>query len=144
LAEHRADGRVSIFPVVARERALALLYAWGTVQGSALELLSQMAAAVWGEMVTPAATQAPVAPLELVRIAPVPAPRKARPWEDLPPDEQQIHLRAQRFARVQAADLRLREPDAVQSGRAQKNLYETLKGQIDAARSAYRKTYFAT
>jgi len=157
LAGHRADGRVSIFPVVARERAVALVYAWGTVQGSALELLSQVAAAVWSDVWSDVWSEiAPAeAPVELVRIAPapvmatpaeapVPAPRKPASWEDLPAGEQQIHLRAQRFARVQAAELRLREADAVQAGRAQKNVYETLRQQIDGARTAFRKAYFAT
>lgn len=152
LAGHRADGRVSIFPVVVRERVAALVYGWGTVQGSALELLSQVAGAVWSEISTP---PAPVAPPELVRIAPAPAqstplvvptvptPPAVSAWDRLPPGEQQIHLRAQRVARVQAAELRLREADAVQSGRAQHNLYAALRQPIDAARAAFRKTFFA-
>jgi len=150
LAGHGPDGRVSIFPVVVRESVPALLYAWGTVQGSALELLSQVAAAVWSEISIP---PAPVAPPELVLIAPAPAPAPAVPtappppatsaWDRLPPGEQRIHLRAQRFARVQAAELRLREADAVQSGRAQHNLYDALRAPIDAARTAFQKSFFA-
>jgi hypothetical protein len=153
LADHPPDGRVSIFPVVVRERVAALVYAWGTVQASALELLSQVAGAVWSEISIP---PAPVAPPELVRIAPAPAepltppeapgappPPAASAWDGLPPREQQIHLRAQRFARVQAAELRLREADAVQSGRAQHNLYAALRQPIDAARAAFRKNFFA-
>jgi hypothetical protein len=115
--------------------------------------LSQVAAAVWSDVWSEIAPSP--APVELVRIAPAPAvatlaevaapaPRKVASWEDLPAGEQQIHLRAQRFARVQAAEMRLREADAVQAGRAQKNLYETLRQQIDGARTAFRKAYFAT
>ncbi|SPF56784.1 conserved hypothetical protein [Candidatus Sulfopaludibacter sp. SbA4] len=145
LAGHRPDGRVSIFPVVVRERVPALVYAWGTAQGSALELLSQVAAAVWSEISVP---PAPAAPPELVHIepAPAPAPAPAPPasaWEQLPPGEQEIHLRAQRFARVRAAELRLDQVDAVQWGRTRHDIYGALREPIDAARAAFRKSFFA-
>ena len=68
-----------------------------------------------------------------------PPPPAASAWDGLPPREQQIHLRAQRFARVQVAEMRLREADAVQSGRAQHNLYAALRQPIDAARAAFRE-----
>ncbi|PWU01757.1 MAG: hypothetical protein C5B51_22215, partial [Terriglobia bacterium] len=40
VAGHTAEGRAFIYPVVVAERVLALLYAWGNVQGSALELFT--------------------------------------------------------------------------------------------------------
>jgi len=150
LCGHGADGRAWIFPVVVRERVLALVYAWGQVEGSAVELLSQVAAAVWSEIsiAAPAAARQ-----ELVTIAPAPtpaavaesapAPAAGPGWDGLPPGEEQIHLRAQRVARVQAAEMRLREADAVQAGRAQRNLYEALREPIDAARERFRKSFFA-
>jgi hypothetical protein len=135
LAGHPPDGRVSIFPVVVRDRVSALLYAWGTVDGPAIELLAQAAAAVWTAMPDPAAP-------ELVTIAPAP-PQPQSPWDRLPVGEQPIHLRAQRFARVQVAGMRLFEADAVQAGRAGSNLYDTLRRSIDAAREAFRQSFFA-
>jgi hypothetical protein len=141
---HPSDGRVSIYPVVVRESVPALIYAWGTVQGSVIELLAQVAAAVWS------AIPEPVVPSELIAIAPapaipepVPAPAPAMTWETLSPEDQQIHLRAQRFARVQVAEMRLFEGDAVKSGRTQRNLYEVLQKSIDAAREAFRNQFFA-
>ena len=137
LLGHPPDGRVSIFPVVVRDRVPALLYAWGSVQGSAVELLTQVAAAAW------IATPEPPAPApELVTIEPAP-PRPASAWDRLPPGEQRIHLRAQRFARVQAAGMRLFQADAVRAGRAGRNLYDTLRKSIDAGREAYRTLFFA-
>ena len=121
LLRHPPDGRVSIFPVVVRDRVPALLYAWGSVQGPAVELLTQVAAAAWTAISGP------------------PAPA----WDRLPPDEQRIHLRAQRFARVQAAEMRLFQADAVLAGRAGRNLYDTLRNSIDAAREASRQSFFA-
>ena len=46
-------------------------------------------------------------------------------------------------ARVQVAEMRLFEADAVQSGRAQRSLYEALRHPIDAAREIFRHTFFA-
>jgi hypothetical protein len=145
---HPADGRVFLYPVVVRDRVAALIYAWGTVQGSVLELLTQVAAAVWSGI------PEPVTPSELIAIAPAPVageparaadePAHTVTWESLSADDQQIHLRAQRFARVQVAEMRLFESDAVQSGRIQRNLYEALRKSIDAARETFRNQFFAS
>jgi len=139
---HAQDGRVSIFPVVARERVPALIYVWGPADVSGLELLAQVAAGVWTELDRPE-------PAELVQIAPAaaaaeePSKKQGSEWEQLSPEEQQIHLRAQRYARVQAAEMRLFDPDVVQNGRSAKNLYELLRDPIDRARETFRKRFFA-
>ena len=140
LLAHAPDTRVSIFPVVAGERVAALVYCWGTVQVAALELLAQVASAVWSAI--------PVPPPQLVSIAMAadPPPVQAKPaaaWQELPPAEQQIHLRAQRFARVQAAEMRLYHAEVVQVGRSRRNLYEALRQPIDDARQAFRAQFFA-
>jgi hypothetical protein len=137
LAGHAAGERVSIFPLVVRDRVAALLYAWGHVQGSALELLAQAAALAWSAV--------PVAaPAVLVAIsAPPRAEEPASAWDRLSAEEQQIHLRAQRFARVQTAEMRLLEPEAVRSGRAGKDLYRALETRIEDAREKFRRTFFA-
>jgi len=140
LAPHGAEDRASIFPLVVENRVPALLYAWGDVQGAALELFAQVAGAAWNE---PAA-----APVELVAIAaPVPAqaPVPAAPGLSGPEfssDAERLHLRAQRFARVQVAEMRLNEAAAVHSGAAQKKLYAALQPRIDAARAAMRENFF--
>jgi hypothetical protein len=142
LAGHGPADRASIFPVVAGEHVPALVYAWGVRQVSAIELLTQVAGAVW---IVPVAGPPPVpeeSP-ELVQIAPAPPkPEPASTWESLPPEEQQIHLRAQRFARVHVAEMRLFEPEAVQTGRTQRNLYEALRQQIDSGRARFRQDFF--
>jgi hypothetical protein len=134
LLGHPPDGRVSIFPVVVRDRVPALLYAWGSVQGPAVELLTQVAAAAWTAMTEPPAP-------ELVTIEPAPQPSSA--WDSLPLEDQRIHLRAQRFARVKVAEMRLFQADAVQAGRAGRDLYDTLRKSIDAAREAFHQSFFA-
>lgn len=131
-AGHAEDGRASIYPLVVRAHTLALLYAWGAMEGSALELLAQLAAAVWTALPAPA---------DLVNIAPS-RTEATSAWDKLSPEEQQLHLRAQRFARVQVAEMRLYETDAVQSGRAQHDLYEALRERIDTARASFRRSFF--
>jgi hypothetical protein len=138
--DHPATGRVFLYPVVVRGRVPALIYAWGSVQGSAVELLGQVAAAVWSAIPEPTPAPGLVGILPALAAAAPPATG----WDSLPAEEQQIHLRAQRFARVQVAEMRLFEADAVQNGRAQRSLYEALRKSIDAARATFRTTFFAS
>lgn len=136
---HSPEGRAHIHPIVVKESVPALLYAWGAVQGAAVELVAQVAAAVWVDLLPPPQV------VELVTIAPLPAAAKpASAWESLTPEEQQVHLRAQRFARVQAAGMRLECGAAVQAGRVRHNLYGTLRERIDEARKLFRKDFFGT
>ena len=136
-----ADGRVCIFPLVVRDAVPALLCVPGSLAGSSIELLSQVGAATW-DALTPPPAPAPAPVPELVTIAPAPqAP--ASPWDQMPPAEQQVHLRAQRFARVQVADMRLFSGDAVHSGRERRDLYGSLGARIDTAREAFRSRFFA-
>jgi hypothetical protein len=138
--EHSPDGRAHIYPIVVKDSVPALLYAWGKpeqAQGPALELVAQVAAAQWVGLLPPPPG------MELVSIAPLALVKAASSWESLAPEEQRIHLRAQRFARVQAAEMRLHEGPAVQMGRSRRNLYEALRGPIEAAREQFRKDFFA-
>jgi len=148
IASHPADGRAYIYPLVVNDRVPMLLYCWGALQGAGqgavLEMLAQVAAAVWDSLVEPEAAPEELPQLELpqlVSITPAPAPKSS--WESLPAEDQAIHLRAQRFARVQVAEMRLNEPAAVQSGRTRRDLYGALRARIDGARVTFRQTFFA-
>jgi DNA gyrase/topoisomerase IV subunit B len=138
LAGHADEARVAIFPLAGRETSPALLYCWGTVQTAAAELLAELAAAAWAAMEPPESQ-----PSQLVQIAA--APETGRPrqtWDELSAEEQQVHLRAQRFARVRTAELRLRESQAVQTGRARRDVYGALRDAIDAARAEFHAAFF--
>jgi hypothetical protein len=140
---HSGEGRVTIFPVQVRDKVRALLYTAGGEQMSALETLCQVAAAVWGSM-EPVIVNVPAPAPELVQIAaPAPVTRPRPTWESLPADEQQIHLKAQRFARVQASQMRLHSAQAVQSGRAKRDVYGALRQRIDETRTVFRERFFA-
>lgn len=147
LASHSPDGRAYIYPLVVRDRVPALLYCWGSAQGAALEMLAQVAAGVGESLTAPEPPK--VEPVPLVTIAPAPeptpaaAPASASAWDALSPEDQAIHLRAQRFARVEVAEMRLNDAAAVQSGRTQRNIYGSLRSRIDAVRASFRQKFFA-
>jgi hypothetical protein len=145
LAGHAPEARVSIYPLQVRERVAALLYTWGEVQGALAELLCQVAAAVWTGMEPLPAPQQPLVQIGTAEPAPETAEpaAAARTWDSLPSEEQRVHLRAQRFARVHVAEMRLHEGQAVQTGRARGDLYGALRSSIDSAREKFRAGFFA-
>ena len=128
-----AEDKVLVVPVVAEGSVTALLLAWGAVHPAALELVAQLAAVAFPAPPPPVAA-------ELVTIAPAPA-RTA--WEDLSPEEQKLHLAAQRFARVRVAEMRLYHAEAVEEGRRGRDLYRALREPVDSAREAFRRKYVA-
>lgn len=143
-----ATNRASIFPIEVEERVTALLYCWGNTQSAAVELLAQFTGMLWREPEPepePEMEIAEAAPVsDLVMIAPAPAAPPKPTWESLPAEEQQIHLRAQRFARVQTAEMRLFEADAVQAGRSRHDVYGAVRERIDAARKSFHEQFFST
>jgi len=56
-------------------------------------------------------------------------------------EEEALRLRAARFARVRAAEIRLYKASAVRDGRARSKLYLELKEEIDSARVAYARQF---
>jgi hypothetical protein len=144
LLKHSSDGRVAIYPIASGDRVPALLYTWGSGSGAALELISQVAAAVWTALEPPPPAPVPLPPAERApELVQIEAPRPSKPsWDEMPAEEQRIHLRAQRFARVQIAEMRLQEAAAIQSGRSKRNLYEVLRKPIDTARTRFDETFF--
>jgi hypothetical protein len=127
------EARVVILPIVEKpagkeESVPALLCAWGAVEMAALELVAQVASPAW------TATAAP--PQETTEAS-------SGGWEDLSEEERRIHLRAQRFAHVKVAEIRLFDADAVQLGRARHNLYALVRDPVDRARTEFRETFFA-
>ena len=141
LLGHSAESRVSIFPITVRDRTVALLYAWGNPQGPALEIFAQLASAILTAVEPPPPPPPAPAPPELLQIEPAPEPKSS--WDSLSAEEQQVHLKAQRFARVQVAEMRLYEPEAVQAGRAGSDLYGQLRKRIDGAREGFHRSFFA-
>ena len=144
-AGEQPDQRFYLFPVTARSRIAAILYADsgtnGEIDASALELLAMVASLVLeNQTVAPA----PSGASHLVSIATgKPAEPSISSWFSLNKEDQELHLKAQRFARVQAAELRLYKSHAVKEGRLSRNLYTALQSEIDAAREAFRRDFLS-
>lgn len=58
-----------------------------------------------------------------------------------PTGDPETHLKAQRFARVKVAEIRLYHASQVRSGRVASDLYGVLTPQIKAAREAFREQF---
>jgi hypothetical protein len=140
--------RAYLFPLVVRQRVSAIVFASGGVQAASLELLCEAAAMRLESLQhEPAATKPKPAPADLVQLGPAGKPAATQPaatqkaWTELGPDEQRLHLRAQRLARVHVAELRMAHREAVRQGVAQANLYNLLKPEIDALRLQYGREF---
>jgi hypothetical protein len=142
------DAKVHLFPVVAGPEVPAILYAdSGEVDVDALELLVATAGAVLeprrsASVPIVAAVTPTSAPGDgLVNIA-VPAQKpEILSWFSLSRGDRELHLRAQRFARVQVAEIRLYQSEKVKNGRAAHDLYTSLKEEIDVGREAFRREF---
>jgi hypothetical protein len=120
-----------LFPIAAKDRVVALLYADTAdqnVETNGLELLATVAGAVMESRTLSAAAR-----LTLVNIAAA----------ALSPEEQDLHLKAQRFARNQVAEIRLYKSENVKNGRAERNLYTSLRTEIDSARETFRRDFMS-
>jgi hypothetical protein len=135
--------RSSLFPLTTRDRVPAVLYADSeedNLEPAALEMLCSVASAVLEGI----AANARPSSGELVKIVGSGA-ESSRPttWYALNREEQNLHLRAQRFARVQVAEMRLYRAQAVKKGRAERDLYNHLKTEIDGGRETFRKDFLS-
>jgi hypothetical protein len=167
---HKSDERVYLFPLAAGGRVAGIFYAGLRVQAPPLEMLCEVAglrlhtltqvpavaAAVANAPVPVPAPTLPQLPDHLVGISgylsPQPAAAVARApenntarqhkeWWDLSRQEQQLHLAAQRFARVQVAEMRLATSEAFRAGRSTRDIYGTLKQPIEEARQQFREKH---
>lgn len=134
--------RAHLFPITNVDRVSAILFASGeSANADALELMAGLASSVL-ERKTNAAIHTtiaaqPAAPLPEAK----PAPAKLPAWSDLPAEQRQLHIRAQRFARVAVAEIQMSKPEACRAGREQSDLYLFLKREIDKARESFRQQF---
>ena len=125
--------RIAVYPITTRERVAAVVYA-EQADAALLDLVTTAAgAALEGHMSRGPST--PTVAANLVTITPA----AGTPF--ITRDEEERHSRAQRFARVQVAEIRLYHSQAVKTGRADSNLYRALQSQIDGVRTIYQEQY---
>ena len=73
--------------------------------------------------------------------APAPIPAPAAVPAGLSSEEEEIHKKAKRFAKLLVDEIRLYNKAKVEEGRANKDIYARLKDDIDKSRGAYEKRY---
>jgi len=149
------NARVYLFPVTVRQNTIAVVMACGNVIPAPIELLCEAAGmklealqALEAVPITAPLAAKAAPPEHLVQIAApasptAPASRAEEPptWSALSPDEQALHLRAQRFARVRVAQIRISESLELREGTQAANIYGLLRQSIDAARDEYQRSY---
>ena len=140
--------RSSLFPLTAHDRVPGILYADSSTQEiepAALEMLCAVASVVLENV---ASRRRPESS-ELVKIIAGADPgtsaetTRATTSFSLDREEQNRHLRAQRYARVLVAEMRLYKAHAVRSGRAERSLYKHLQPDIDTGRDTFRKDFLS-
>jgi hypothetical protein len=162
---HKRDDRIYLFPMVVNEAVAGILYATGRVQGQVLELLAGVAAqqcqiftlaAGWPAGPESASRQQRLSD-QIVTISSAtpngsPAEAAGKPvntgqrseWTALSRGEQHLHLAAQRFARVQVAEMRISKLDVLRSASETRDIYGALKSPIDAAREEFREKHMTS
>jgi hypothetical protein len=154
------DGDCLVLPLVVREKVAAVLYADAgklpdaTVDGSALTLLCRFTA-VWLELTAlrkagvtapadetqphpTAVSQAPQA----AAAAPAPAPAPAIPA--MAAEEDDLHKKAKRFARLLVDEIKLYNQSKVIEGKQNRDLYVRLREDIEKSRATYDKRFGET
>ena len=144
-----ADGQCLVLPLVVKDKVAAVIYAdagtvpGGTLDSSGLQALTRFAA-IWLELAAlrkaggSAATEEPAQPQPAVAMAasaPASVPTVAGSEED------ELHKKARRFAKLLVEEIKLYNQPRVEEGRQHKDLYDRLKVDIEKSRSTYDKRY---
>ncbi|HEY5026823.1 MAG TPA: hypothetical protein VIK39_00315 [Candidatus Angelobacter sp.] len=143
-----ADDQCLVLPLVVKDKVAAVIYAdagtvpGGTLDASGLQALTRFAA-VWLELA--ALRKASGSAMEevsqpqpagtLAASAPASAPATSGSEED------ELHKKARRFAKLLVEEIKLYNQPRVEEGRQHKDLYDRLKVDIEKSRSTYDKRY---
>jgi hypothetical protein len=144
-----ADGQCLVLPLVVKDKVAAVIYAdagtvpGGTLDSSGLQALTRFAA-IWLELAAlrkvggSSATEDVAQPqpaAAMAASAPASAPTSSGSEED------ELHKKARRFAKLLVEEIKLYNQPRVEEGRQHKDLYERLKVDIEKSRSTYDKRY---
>jgi hypothetical protein len=72
------------------------------------------------------------------------APEAPPPGPPMSPEDEEVHRKARRFARLLVDEIKLYNKAKLAEGRANKNLYDVLQDPIDKSRATYQKRYGST
>lgn len=159
------DGNALVLPLVVKDKVAAFVYAdagmeeGGTIDASALQLLLRDAG-LWLELLAlrKSGGAAPAAAPERTPAEPMVAPTEkavesaatltassaAVATAALSPEDQEVHKKAKRFAKLLVDEIKLYNQAKVAEGRENSDIYERLKEDIDKSRATYDKRYGQT
>lgn len=142
-----AENGCLVLPLVVKDKTAAVIYAdggtapGGQLDGSALQTLTRFSA-IWlevsalrkanGGTVEEAPHAVAVASSGVAAAAAVAAPAS---------EEDELHKKARRFAKLLVEEIKLYNQPKVEEGRQRKDLYDRLKVDIEKSRSTYDKRY---
>lgn len=162
------DGNSTVFPLVVKDKVAAILYCdSGRKQGrqtdySAIEVLTRFTclwlehAAVKKHLGSPGAEIAPPASSQSAPPAAPPGPSVPQPTaakaalaaepqlDGVPADEQELHKKARRFAKLLVDEIKLYNQSKVAEGKQNRDLYKVLREDIEKSRATYDKRYGST
>ena len=159
------DGNATLFPLVVKDKVAAILYCdSGREQGrqtdySAVEVLTRFTC-LWLEHSAvkkhlgssgPEAISAPAASVSAAVPTPTPHPPAPKPAAATEPtlngpsaEDDELHKKAKRFAKLLVDEIKLYNQSKVAEGRQNRDLYKVLREDIEKSRATYEKRYGST
>jgi len=145
-----ADDQCLVLPLVVKDKVAAVIYAdagvapGGTLDASGLQALTRFAA-VWLELAAlrkagGSAAEETLQP-QSAAMAATAATAASSPVAPAASDEDELHKKARRFAKLLVEEIKLYNQPRVEEGRQHKDLYDRLKVDIEKSRSTYDKRY---
>ena len=158
-----ADGNATAFPLVVRDKVAAILYCDAGQKGgfasdfSAIDVLARYTC-LWLELAagkksaggeasalpsasSTGAAQTAIAPTETVTRMGADA---GSTIGNLSVEEQELHKKAQRFAKLLVDEIKLYNQSKVAEGKQNRDLYRVLREDIEKSRATYDKRYGGT
>lgn len=163
------DGNACVLPIVVRDKVAAVVYTDGGTEldgkfdESAARVLVRSTAS-WLEIIAlrkgagaaPAEASEPTPPPPVEAAPPPPSPAPEPPkvaaaataagpdLSGLSKEDQEIHKKAKRFAKLLVDEIKLYNQAKVNEGRQNKDIYKRLQEDIDKSRATYDKRYSST
>jgi len=164
------DGNATLFPLVVKDKVAAILYCDSgressrSTDYSGVEVLTRYTC-LWLEhaatkkhlapggaealSASAASAVAPIAPTlppppPAPAAAPTPATTAEPALDNLPPEEQELHKKAKRFAKLLVDEIKLYNQSKVTEGKQNRDLYKLLREDIEKSRATYDKRYGST
>jgi hypothetical protein len=139
-----AENHCLVLPLVVKDKVAAALYAdggtapGGVLDASGLQALARFAG-LWLELAALRKTGGPSAE-EVPQSAQVASGSGAAAAAPVT-EEDELHKKAKRFAKLLVEEIKLYNQSKVDEGRRQKDLYDRLKPDIEKSRATYDKRY---